>query len=101
MTLPVLAIIQDIESFTFVDALVVSGISILITFAVLIIIILVSGGFSKALEAYTKKTQICPKPENAILDEDQDAVAAALAATIDFNRETGKDARLKSITRID
>ena len=101
MGLNVLAIIENIENFTFIDALLVSGIAILIVFAVLIVIILVSGGFSKVLEGYTKKTKICPKPENAILDEDEDAVAAALAATIDFNRETGKDARLKSITRID
>lgn len=101
MGLNVLAIIKDLDNFTFLDALAVSGIAILIVFLVLVVIILVSGGFSKALDVYTKKTKICPKEENSILAEDEDAVAAALAATIDFNRETGKDARLKSITRID
>ena len=36
-----------------------------------------------------------------ILEEDEDAVVASLVATIEFNKETGKNARLKSIKRID
>ena len=44
---------------------------------------------------------INPKEENKILEEDEDAVVASLVATIEFNKETGKNARLKSIKRID
>ena len=36
-----------------------------------------------------------------LLEEDEDAVVASLVATIEFNKETGKNARLKSIKRID
>ena len=44
---------------------------------------------------------IKPRPENKILDEDKDAVVAALTATIDFHKETGKNAEIKSIEKID
>ena len=36
-----------------------------------------------------------------LLETDKDAVVAALVATIEFNKETGKDAKLVSIKRID
>ena len=44
---------------------------------------------------------ILPKEENKLLETDKDAVVAALVATIEFNKETGKDAKLVSIKRID
>lgn len=88
------------ENFTILDALIVSGIAILVVFIVLVIIILVCGGFQKGINKYETMTEIKPKPENKILEEDEDAVIAALVATIDFNKETGKDARLVSITKI-
>lgn len=81
--------------------LMISGIAVLFVFAVLIIIIIVSGGFSKGVSAYEKTTKILPKEENTILDEDEDAAVAALVATIEFNKETKQNARLKSIKRID
>lgn len=83
------------------DSLIVSGIAILVVFAVLLVIILISGGFQKGLSTVEKKMKILPKPENKILDEDPDAAVAALVATIDFHKETGKNARLVSITRED
>ena len=39
--------------------------------------------------------------DDSIPEEDEDAVVASLVATIEFNKETGKNARLKSIKRID
>ena len=42
-----------------------------------------------------------PKKENQILDEDPDAVIAALVAVIDFHKETGKDAEIISIKQIE
>jgi Na+-transporting methylmalonyl-CoA/oxaloacetate decarboxylase gamma subunit len=83
------------------ETLLISALAILIVFAVLIVIILVSGGFSKGLEIVDKKTKILPKEENKILEEDEDAVAAALVATIEYHKETKENARLKSIKRID
>lgn len=89
------------EGFTIVDSLIVSAIAIAVVFIVLIIIILVCGGFQKGIEKVECATEIKPKPENKILEEDEDAVAAALVATIDFYKETGKDARLVSIEKIE
>ena len=83
------------------EALLISALAILIVFTVLLVIIIVSGGFSKGLEIVDKKTKILPKEENKILEEDEDAVAAALVATIEYHKETKENARLKSIKRID
>ena len=44
---------------------------------------------------------ILPRKENAILASDEDAIVAALTAVIDFHKETKKDARIVSITRIE
>jgi len=89
------------DAFTIVDSLIVSAIAILVVFVVLIIIILICGGFSKGIDKIEELTEIKPRPENKLLEEDEDAVAAALVATIDFNKETGKDARLVSITKLE
>mgnify|MGYP003297721601 CR=1 FL=1 len=89
------------EDFTIVDSLIVSAIAILVVFIVLIIIILICSAFQKGMEKVELATEIKPRPENKILEEDEDAVAAALVATIDFNKETGKDARLVSIEKVE
>ena len=81
------------------EALLIALIAILIVFLTLVVIILATGGFQKGYDAVLKKTTISPRPENKILENDKDAVVAALVATIDFHRETGKDARIVSITR--
>ena len=47
------------------------------------------------------KTKIMPRPENKLLETDEDAVVALLVATIDFEKETNKDSNLISIKRID
>ena len=93
--------IYDTSSFSIVDSLLVSAIAIIMVFAILLIIILISGGFSKGLELVDKKTKINPREENKILESDEDAVVASLVATIDFHKETKKNARLVSIKRID
>ncbi|MCQ2793831.1 MAG: OadG family protein [Bacilli bacterium] len=87
--------------FTFLDSLLVSLIAILLVFLVLIIIILVTHGVKLGTDKADSLTHINPKAENKLLDEDQDAVVAALTATIDFHKETGKNAELVSIERID
>ncbi|MCQ2795473.1 MAG: OadG family protein [Bacilli bacterium] len=87
--------------FTAVDSLVVSLIAIVLVFLVLIIVILVTHGITIAQDKADSVVKIKPRPENKILEDDKDAVAAVLAATIDFHKETGKDAEVKSIERID
>lgn len=89
------------EQFTILDALLVSLIAIVVVFIVLTIIILVCGGAQKCIDVTESKTNIKPRPENSILEEDEDAVIAVLTATIDFNKETGKDAHLISVKKID
>lgn len=91
----------DWESIGVVDALLIALIAIVIVFAVLIIIILVTTGFQKGIEVVQKKTQIMPRKENAILNHDEDAVVAVLVATIEFHKETGKEARVISIEKVD
>lgn len=90
-----------IDNFGLLEALLVSLVAIIIVFVVLLVIILIAGGFSKSIELYDSKTKINPRPENSILETDEDAVAAALVATIDFHKTTGKNARLVSIKRVD
>lgn len=89
------------EKLEITDALLVSLIAILIVFSVLLVIIIISSVFSKSFSIVDKKTKILPKEENKLLEEDEDAVVASLVATIEFYKETKKDARLKSIKRID
>ena len=87
------------EEFEFIDSIIVTLISILIVFLVLITIIVVSGLFSKIIIAIKNKKVINPRIENKILEEDEDAVAATIVASIDFYNETKKHARLVSITQ--
>jgi len=89
------------KGFNGLDALLVSVIAIVLVFLVLIIIILVAHGITLAGDKVESVMEIKPKPENKLLDEDPDAIVAALVATIDFNKETGKNAELISITKID
>ena len=91
----------DVTNFSVVDSLVVALVAILLVFLVLTIIILVTTGIQKGMETVEAKTKILPKKENQILEEDEDTIAAALAAVIDFHRETGKDAEIISIKRIE
>ena len=92
---------ENIENFSVVDSLVVALVAILLVFLVLTIIILVTTAIQKGLETVEARTKILPKKENQILDEDPDAVAAALVAVIDFHKETGKDAEIISIKQIE
>ena len=91
----------DVSGFTVVDSLVVALVAILLVFLVLTIIILVTTGIQKGMEAVEAKTKILPKKENEILDEDPDATVAALVAVIDFHKETGKDAEIISIKKVE
>ena len=76
-------------------------IKIIFVFLVLTIIILVTTGIQKGMEAVEARTKILPKKENEILDEDPDAAVAALVAVIDFHKETGKDAEIISIKKVE
>ncbi len=97
----VFGIWKDVENFTVVDSLVVALVAILLVFLVLIIIILVTTGIQKGMETVEAKTKILPKKENKILDEDPDAAVAALVAVIDFHKETGKNAEIISIKKVE
>jgi len=87
------------ESVGISDALLISLIAILVVFAVLIFIILITALIEMATSTILSKTQIMPRKENKLLEHDEDAVVAVLVATIDFYNETGKEARVNSITR--
>ena len=91
----------NVEDFSIADSLVVALVAILLVFLVLTIIIFVTTGIQKGMEAVEAKTKILPKKENQILDEDPDAAVAALVAVIDFHRETGKDAEIISIKQME
>ena len=96
-----LAVWSDWNSMTVVDALLVAVIAIFIVFLVLAIIIFITWSMQKGMEEFDAKTNILPKEENKILSEDPNAVVAALVASMDFYRETGKEVRIVSIKRIE
>ena len=91
----------DITNFGIVDALIVALVAILLVFLVLTIIIIVTTLIEKGIDSVEAKTKILPKKENQILDEDPDAVVAALVAVIDFHREFKKDAEIISIKKVE
>ncbi|MCR5506014.1 MAG: OadG family protein [Bacilli bacterium] len=97
----VLAVWKDWESIGVPEALLIALIAIVIVFLVLGIIIFITYLFQKGIDVVEKKTNILPRKENQILNEDEDAVVAVLVATIEFHKETGKDARVISIKKVD
>lgn len=96
-----LGMLKDFNRGNMGQVLLVSLIAIVVVFAILALIIGICSCFSKGIEIADKKTKILPKPENALLDEDEDAVVASLVATIEYHKETKQNARLVSIKRID
>ena len=96
-----LAIWENWNEMTIAESLLVSLIAIVIVFLVLILLILATTGINGGINKVVSKTKILPREENKILDEDPDAVAAVLAATIDFHKETGKNPEVKSVKRIE
>ena len=96
----VLAVFKD-GNISVGDALLIALVAILIVFAVLAIIIFVTWSMQKGMEKVEAKTNILPREENKILSEDENAVVAALVATMEFYRETGKDVRIVSVKRIE
>lgn len=89
------------ESIGVGEALLIALIAIVIVFLALTIIILITTGFQKGMEYIDKKTTIMPRKENEILNSDEDAVVAVLVATIEHHRQTGKDARVISIKKVE
>ena len=83
------------------QALLIAVIAILIVFLVLSVIIFVTWVMQKSMEKIDAKTNILPREENRILSEDENAVVAALVASMEFYRETGKEVRIVSIKRIE
>ena len=83
------------------NAILIALVAIFIVFLVLSIIISVTFALQKSMEKIDAKTNILPREENKILSEDENAVVAALVATMEFHRETGKDVRIVSIKRIE
>ena len=83
------------------EAFLIALVAILIVFIVLAIIIFVTWSMQKGMEKIEAKTNILPREENKILSEDENAVVAALVASMDFYRETGKEPRIVSIKRIE
>lgn len=97
--MPKEAVWKNWESIGIGDALLITLIAIFIVFLVIIIVIVITTIVQKAMLAVDKKTTIMPRKENEILNDDKDAIVAVLTATIEFHRETGKDARVISIKR--
>ena len=96
-----LAVWTDWENMSVGEALLVAVIAIFIVFLVLGIIIFITWLFQKGMEKIDAKTNILPREENKILSEDENAVVAALVASMEFYRETGKEVRIVSIKRIE
>ena len=96
-----LAVWKDWDKMTVGEAFLVALVAILIVFMVLAIIIFVTWIMQKGMEKIDARTNILPRDENKILSEDENAVVAALVATMEFYRETGKDVRVVSIKRIE
>ena len=97
----VLAVWTDWEHLTIGQAFLVALVAILIVFFVLAIIIFFTFLLQKSMEKIDAKTNILPREENKILSEDENAVVAALVASMEFYRETGKEVRIVSIKRIE
>ena len=96
-----LAVWKDWDKMNVGEAFLVALVAIIIVFMVLAIIIFVTWVMQKGMEKIDAKTNILPRDENKILSEDENAVVAALVATMEFYRETGKDVRVVSIKRIE
>ena len=96
-----LGVWKNWETMTVGEAFLVALVAILIVFLVLAIIIFVTWVMQKGMEKVDAATNILPREENKILSEDPNAVVAALVATMEFYRETGKDVRIVSIKRIE
>ena len=96
-----LAVWTDWENINVGQAFLVALIAILIVFLVLSVIIFVTWIMQKSMEKIEAKTNILPREENKILSEDENAVVAALVASMEFYRETGKEVRIVSIKRIE
>lgn len=89
------------ETMNIGEAFLVAIIAIFIVFLVLGIIVFVTWAMQKGMEKIDAKTNILPREENKILSEDENAVVAALVASMEFYRETGKEVRIVSIKRIE
>lgn len=87
------------NEFGFIDSIVVAVISIVIVFLVLALIIAIASIFSKIIMNVNKRKFINPRIENKLLEEDEDAVVAAIVASMDYYKETKKHARIVSVTR--
>ena len=83
------------------NAILIALVAIFIVFLVLSIIISVTFALQKSMEKIDAKTNILPREENKILSEDDNAVVAALVASMEFYRETGKEPRIVSIKRVE
>ncbi len=89
------------EGFDISDSLIVALIAIIIVFAALLVIIVLSTLIQMGMKKVDSFSHIQPRDENKILDEDEDAAVAAIVATIDFYKETKQNARLVSIKKIE
>ena len=97
----ILGVWQNWEKITVGEAFLVALVAIFIVFLVLGIIIFVTWVMQKGMEKIDAATNILPREENKILNEDPNAVVAALVASMEFYRETGKEVRIVSIKRIE
>ena len=89
------------ENINIGEAFLVALIAILLVFFVLAVIIFITWVLQKSMEIINAKTNILPREENKLLSEDENAVVAALVATTEYYRETGKNVRIVSIKRIE
>lgn len=89
------------ENINIGEAFLVALIAILLVFFVLAVIIFITWVLQKGMEIINAKTNILPREENKLLSEDENAVVAALVATTEYYRETGKNVRIVSIKRIE
>ena len=97
----ILGVWPENETVNVGNAILIALVAIFIVFLVLSIIISVTFALQKSMEKIDAKTNILPREENKILSEDDNAVVAALVASMEFYRETGKEPRIVSIKRVE
>ena len=83
-------------------ALLISLICFVVVFTILILIIVICHFLFKGIDTVDNMINVNAKhKENEILNEDKDAQVALIVATIEYQKETGQNVKVKSIKRID
>lgn len=102
----IFAVIDGSLTYQWGPSLVVALIAILMVFSILLLIIGITFGIFKGIEAFNKNKRVEAVSTNGEVhptsfnDQDEDMVAAVMVATIDYQNEIKEDVKLVSIKEI-